>query len=626
MIIHATDLQAQPDPLFLLQGGPGGSTIDTYAEILLTTLPLLHNRDIVLFDQRGTYYSEPSLVCSEFDQLLLDTIEKDLPDEEYNRLEAATYQACRDRLQKQGVELSAYNSLENSADIQAIRQALGYDQINLYGVSYGTLLALHTMRFYPENIRSVILDAVVLPQTNFILEVPQTAQRAFSQLFSTCAQDEDCSKTYPDLENRFYQVVEKLNQTPATVGLTDPDSGITYQALIDGDTFLDGIFQFLYLADLIPALPQTIVDAENGEFGFFARIFSILVFDRSYSYGMYFSVLCSEDADFTPDQVSLEGVHPQLAEAQAEGPEQFLNTCSLWQVETLDDNMDEPVESTLPVLVLSGSFDPITPPENGRIVAEKLPNSFVVEFPTGGHGAALSGDCQDGIIRAFLDQPDQPPDTGCIEPVESMEFFTPKSVINIPAVIQLLNIQNNREIEFLILLAANMMLFPMIFLVPSRWLWKNYRQASTQVTPANPLSNPTSWSSIDPQSALEPTGNPSDTRFSKIIRAIPSVPWLYWLFSMIAWLFLISFFLIIILMVVANDNRLWVGVPGQARFLFIMPLLMLLTTFFLVIAILKSWTAKHVKLLSKLGISFGLVFCFAILTILARWEILFALF
>jgi hypothetical protein len=170
------------------------------------------------------------------------------------------------------------------------------------------------------------------------------------------------------------------------------------------------------------------------------------------------------------------------------------------------------------------------------------------------------------------------------------------------------------------------MLFHMIFLVPSRWLWKNYRQTSTQVTPVSPLSNPTSWSSINSQSALEPIDNPSETRFSQIMSAVPSIPWLYWLFSLIAWLFLISFFLIIILMVVANDNRLWVGVPGQSRFLFVMPLLMLLTTFFLVIAIFKSWTAKHVKLLSKLVNTFGLVFCLAILTILARWEILFALF
>lgn len=626
LIIRATAPDPQPDPLFFLQGGPGGSTIDTYADLLLTIRPLLTDRDIILFDQRGTLYSQPSLICKEYDQLLLDTIEKDIPDEEYLRMEEEAYTACRERLLNQGIDLAAYNSLENSADIHAIRQALGYEQINLYGVSYGSLLALHTMRFYPEHLRSVILDGVVPPQTNFLIQVPQTAQRAFSYLFESCSQDKECSTAFPDLENRFYQLVDSFNQNPTRIPLTDPDSGITYQAILDGDTFLDGIFQFLYIGDFIPAIPIMIADAENGKFDLFARIMSILVFDRTYSYGMYFSVLCSEDADFSPDQVLLNGIHPQLAETQADDASQFLKTCDIWNVNALNGMMDEPVNSQLPVLILSGGFDPITPPANGLEAAKTLPNSFVVEFPTGAHGAALDGDCQDEIIRAFLDQPDQPPDTSCVEPVDSMEFYTPETVILIPAAIQLLNLENMRGVQFLILLAASLFLLPTILITPARQIWKIYKLFPVEVGNPITLSAPSTPDADNPSHKPWKKSLDEKPKPSWLSWLAHSSQWLFWFFSFVNWLFLISFFSILALMLAQNDTRLYFGLPGQSRFLFILPLIMLLTFLMQGIALIKNWTSTGQRWISKLGMTLGWLLCLVILIILNQWEILFAFF
>ena len=371
MVISSTSPDRLPDPLFIAQGGPGASTIDTYAEIFLSGKTIVDNRDLVLFDQRGTLHSQPSLLCSEYDQLMLDTIELDLSDEEARRLDLDAAGRCRQRLEDEGIDLSAYNSLQNAADIQSLRLALGYDQINLYGVSYGTLLALHTLRFYPQGLRSVILDAVVPPQTNFIISAPQTGQRALDTLFQTCLADSECSRAFPDLEAEFYKIVDTLNQTPARAPVTDPDSGITYQMVLDGDTFLSGVFQFLYIGDIIPALPHIIFDARQGNFDLFTRVFSIIIFDRSMSYGMYYSVLCAEDADFDPSQVDLRGVSAQMAQAEKDGPAQFKKVCEVWQVEEISLPMDEAVRSDTPVLLLSGGFDPITPAENGRIACPK---------------------------------------------------------------------------------------------------------------------------------------------------------------------------------------------------------------------------------------------------------------
>ncbi len=626
MIIKAVEENSQSDPLFFLQGGPGGSTIDTYADILLTIRPVFSNRDIILFDQRGALYSQPSLVCDEYNELLMETIEKDIPDEEYLQMEAEVFRACRERLISQGVDLSAYNSLENSADIQSIRQALGYDQINLYGVSYGTLLALHTMRFFPDNLRSVVLDAVVPPQINFLTEVPQTAQRAFSYLFESCSNDVDCSKAYPDLENRFFNLVDVLNQNPLRIPLTDPDNGNTYRVLLDGDTFLDGMFQFLYIGDFLPAIPKVIADAENGEFDLFARIFSILVFDRTYSYGMYFSVLCSEDADFSPEGVSFEGVHPQLADSQADDASQFLKTCELWQVEALTSIMDEPVSSQIPVLILSGGFDPITPPENGLEAAKTLPNSFVVEFPTGGHGAALDGDCQDQIIQSFLDAPDQAPDTSCVDPIEKMGFYTNKTIIQIPAAIELLNLENNREIQFLILMSAALLLLPGIFFIPSREFWKAYRGPHTQTG----IPDPQIGSTMSSAGALSyphiPASFEEKNKQTWFGWLMASPHWLYWFYALVTWLFLMSFFTILGLMLVENDTRLYYGLPGQARFLFSLPLIMLITFFLLGFALARKWISRQQSILSKLGLTVGFLVCLVVLVILGQWGILLALF
>ena len=229
-------------------------------------------------------------------------------------------------------------------------------------------------------------------------------------------------------------IVDTLNQTPQRVPVTDPDSGITYQMVLDGDTFLSGVFQFLYIGDIIPALPHIIFDARQGNFDSFHASFSIIIFDRSMSYGMYYSVLCAEDADFDPSQVDLRGVSAQMAQAEKDRPAQFKKVCEIWQVKKSHCPWTTPVRSDTPVLLLSGGFDPITPAENGRIARQSLQNSFAFEFPTGGHGAALSGACQDGIIQAFLDNPTSAPDGACITPAENLEFFTPATVIEIPAI------------------------------------------------------------------------------------------------------------------------------------------------------------------------------------------------
>ncbi|MDL1898399.1 alpha/beta hydrolase, partial [Anaerolineae bacterium CFX7] len=402
------------------QGGPGGSALDTFANFFadnyFPALKTLHaERDIVLYDQRGTLYAQPSLTCPEELALTLETLDQVIaPDEMLRREEQAALE-CRARLTRQGVRLDAYNSFENALDVEDLRRALGYEKFDFYGVSYGTLLALHALRATPDTFRSVILDAVVPAQINPNAQVPASMQRAFQELFNACAQDVECERAFPNLKQKFFETVDALNARPARVPLTDGETGKTYNAALDGDTYMNLLFQFIYNSELIPALPKLIDDAHNGHFDFISVYYPFVVFDRAFASGMYYSVMCAEDADFMVDDLALDGVDAHIAAAQKRDTAAFLQLCKKWAVPQLGARADEPVASNIPTLVLSGNFDPITPPPNGQAAAETLAPSYPYVFPAYGHGALTSGDCPNEMIADFVRDPSRAPNAQCIK-------------------------------------------------------------------------------------------------------------------------------------------------------------------------------------------------------------------
>jgi pimeloyl-ACP methyl ester carboxylesterase len=221
-ILRATGTNPQPDPLFLAQGGPGGDAFELFS-FYLPQSSLLLDRDLVVINQRGTIYAEPDLRCTEITDGMGEILSLPLAagTDRYNEL----LQACYQRLENEGVNLSAFDSVENAADMEAVRQALGYDDINFYGVSYGTLLGLHFMRDYPDHLRSVILDGVVPTSSNFIASLPDNETRVYAELFNACASDAVCAAAYPNLEARYQAVVDQLNANPKTVTLIDPETG-----------------------------------------------------------------------------------------------------------------------------------------------------------------------------------------------------------------------------------------------------------------------------------------------------------------------------------------------------------------------------------------------------------------
>lgn len=461
---------AKPDPLVMLQGGPGGGTIDTY-NLLMRNNEVRKTRDIVLFDQRGTGKSLPGLYCDETYQIAVQDAERRVEyDESLKKYDAAVL-ACRDRLVKEGVNLNAYDSVENARDIDAVRVALGYDRINLYGVSYGTLLALHAMREVPDHIRSVILDAVVPTQNNFVIEAAGSENRVLTEFFNACAADNVCNRDYPDLEKVFYEQVDKLSKTPARIRVSDPNTGRSYNSVIDGDGLQGVVFQSMYAANMIPLLPQMIYDLRTGNTDTLSNIASLFMFDKSIAQGMYFAVVCAEDSDYDPKDALKPDLRPQIAKNAEKDTAAQQAICKALNVEQLPAMVDEPVTSDIPTLVLNGRFDPITPPANGAQAAETLTNSYNYTFPNTAHGAFQSEDCATDIAIDFLNEPGSRPEDACLSTLGPPSFVGASDLVRAPVIGELLTTApRDRQIQFAVFLIGLLVLASGLLLLPLGWL------------------------------------------------------------------------------------------------------------------------------------------------------------
>ena len=420
-----------PDPVVYLEGGPGGSALEAAAYTFNQRLaPFLADRDVIILDQRGVGYSEPALDCPEVVELGYEMLDEDLSPEEALAQTTDAICDCHDRLVSEGVNLRAYNSAESAADLNDLRVAMGYEEWNLFGTSYGTRLALTAMRDYPEGIRSVILDSTYPPQVSLYEEFLANADRAFTVFFEGCAADPTCSEDYPDLETVFHQLVDHLNASPVAFEVRHALSGETYDVLFDGDALLGFVFQSLYATEIIPVLPKVILDVNEGNLEMLAVLLGSYIAQTEFvSLGMQYSVQCGEEVHFSApgDFAAAAAAYPELQGLLGSDPtlgESLFTICEIWGGEEADPIENELVSSDMPTLVLAGEYDPITPPAWGELAADTLDNSFYYEFRGVGHGASLSGEeCPLSVALAFLDDPTTEPDTSCVAGMDGPSFL-----------------------------------------------------------------------------------------------------------------------------------------------------------------------------------------------------------
>ncbi|GAB4430917.1 MAG: hypothetical protein Fur0044_28570 [Anaerolineae bacterium] len=587
-ILPSTAENPAPDPLFMAQGGPGGSSLELFPLFMLNN-PIREERDIVIFDQRGTLYSKPNLLCPELDKLTKETLALDLSKEEGEKLSLAAYQACGDRLTGEGINLAAYNSLENAADVNAVRAALGYDQINFYGVSYGTLLGLHTMRDFPEILRSVVLDAVVPAQGSFLNQTARSASRAFQEAIQLCADDPDCNTAYPDLENVIFEVMGRLNEEPVTVPVTDPETGQTYQTLVNGDLFLNTLFLALYDPSQLPIFPTIVYNTRAGDYDLLSRLLPLLIFQPTVSVGMYQTVVCAEETNFDPARMPIEGVRPELATLMRDSNESLFKVCDLWQIPKLGPQANEPVVSDVPTLLLSGRFDPITPAAFAEAAARTLSQSYAYTFPNTSHGAFLFNECANGLVQQFLDNPAVPPNDSCIaaEPT-TFDIPTPEKVVMTPAPAHVLDLLNGKNWGELVVLLLSLGVLLSVGLI---WPLAYFIRKMRGRRPANQPPVVVSWSALT----------------------------LVVLMGSLSLLFLIG---LAGLLFSSDLSTLLVGIPRAGAPLFVVPPLLLLLTAAIVAVASVLWVRGYWSVWRRVYYTLLTVAALGLVGVLIQWEMM----
>jgi len=435
-IFHPPGGAIRPDPVVYLEGGPGGSPLKLLAlpdRFHALYAPLLaEGRELILIDQRGVGRSEPALECPGVVELYLDLLDQRLDGDRLDgaamrRLKVEALTSCAETLGTTA-DLTAYNSAASAADIEDLRVALGYEQLDLWGTSYGTWLALAVMRDHPEGVRSVVLDAPAPPQIDLYVDTPGSFARSLDEVFTTCADDDACDDAYPDLEAVFLETIEQLDAEPVPVMLLDQIAGERVPLLMDGDVFIEQVFRGLYSAAMRQALPGVIYDAHEGTFDTLLLGQQDVLRQYFRSWGMYFSVLCHDEVPFSSADAFevARARHPELAGMYDHfeiGPLAF-EVCDAWGAGVAEALENEPVRSDIPTLIMTGQYDPIVPPAFGEAIAETLEDATFLLFPGLSHGASGT-ECATDIMLAFLDDPSGTPDAGCLSDPAVTRFTLP---------------------------------------------------------------------------------------------------------------------------------------------------------------------------------------------------------
>ncbi|MGQ9909932.1 MAG: alpha/beta fold hydrolase [Candidatus Flexifilum sp.] len=411
---RATGDAPAPDPLVLLQGGPGGS-VDTLVFAAAAALTdILAERDLVFIEQRGNRYSRPALTCPAYTDRLAAALSETTDTDTLNQIQREAVSACLAEFAAAGIDLTAFDSYENARDIPTVvLDGLGYDSYNLYGVSYGSLLAQHVMEVAPRGLRSVILDAVVPRDLDFNQRAVDFGWRAFNRLAAACATDAACAEANPDLLETLLDLIERVNAEPVDVPFTNPASGETIMIKLEGSRLATAVFNSLYDTAGLTRLPgQITAAAQQGDFAWAAQTLGALL-DPGFSMGMNWAVNCAERAYGEP--VISPDVPAIFAQALLEEASDYTDLCPLVDVPLIPAEANTPTDVAIPTLLLSGEYDPVTPPEYGDRVAQTLPQAVHVVFPAIGHGAMISDACPAAIAAAFLDDPTAEPDRSCIE-------------------------------------------------------------------------------------------------------------------------------------------------------------------------------------------------------------------
>lgn len=417
VVVPAAGPERRPDPLVFLNGGPGESATQPAAGLAHEFAKIVEQRDLLLVDQRGTGGSNP-LDCKLYGPELQSFLGDFFPPE--------AVRTCRKELESKA-DLTLYTTSLAADDLEEVRNALGYPALNLVGGSYGTRAALVFMRRHPTSVRTATLQGVVPPSYPMPLNFARDAQRALDGVLGECAAEPGCGRAFPDLPAELKAVFATLERGPVRAEMLDPQTGDPTTVTLSRDMVAEAIRYLLYQSSGASMIPALLHRAAGGDFGPFAEFaaFGRREIVSSGASGLYLSVTCAEDLPrIAPDEGERAAAGTFLADYRLR---QQRRACELWPRMTPPPAFGEPVAAQTPVLLISGQWDPVTPPAQAEQALRQLPHGRHLVIASGGHSySGLTGvDCVAKLTADFVAAGSADGlDTSCVAGIKRPPFPT----------------------------------------------------------------------------------------------------------------------------------------------------------------------------------------------------------
>lgn len=392
-----TDSEAEPDPIFMLAGGPGQGARESFPSVAPGFRDVMRSRNVLLVDQRGTGGSNP-LACrdAEGNNAFGD------PSDDNPDAAARFAEACLAELSKTS-DVRHYTTTDAVADLDVVRQAIGAERINLYGGSYGTRVAQQYAKTYPQHTRAVVIDSVAPMDLVLGSEHAKNLDAALDAQFARCAADAVCAKALPDAKAALATVRTALSRPGlAPVAYRDPTTGERREEVPTMGHLGIALRLYSYAPLTATLLPVVLKQAADGDYAPLLAQSRFLMgsIGNSIMHGMQLSVMCAEDADeMSVDPADDETVMGSQFVAWLKAQ------CAVWPRGQRPADFRAPLTGDLPVLAISGEFDPVTPPRYGDAAIAELPNARHLVLKGQGHTPINEG-CMPKLFAQFIETAD----------------------------------------------------------------------------------------------------------------------------------------------------------------------------------------------------------------------------
>ncbi|PNQ72167.1 hypothetical protein C1T31_12635 [Hanstruepera neustonica] len=423
-IFKSRSKNPKPDPILYTVGGPGYTSM--LASKYMAYYKYLDDRDFILFEQRGTQYAQPSLDCPEWANAVY---ESNLPSFDAAKTDSLFQQAakaCNERLRKKGIDLNCYTTNQIAEDIQDLINTLGIPEYNLLTLSYSTKIGQVLMRDYPDKIRSVVMDSPLPLEVSYDEESVGNLLETVSMLLSDCENDDKCNAAFPNIKSRFFEYLKEKTINPLQVEVENPNNRALETFYLKGEDLIS-VFSSAYTSD-VPNIPFEINKLLNNDLTSVKEQLSNLFQEpgAGTGIGMRLSVWCAEEYPFNSQEV-IETQTYKYPETKGLSPATYdKNICEIWGVKKVAEIENQAISSDIPVLLISGAYDELTPVKWAESMTHNLTNAYHLIFKGWKHGPTTnwSNPCAMQAANDFFNNPTKKPNPDCFEQIKIPEFKT----------------------------------------------------------------------------------------------------------------------------------------------------------------------------------------------------------